>query len=225
MSASELQLLGLSIRIALLATSLAFPFALVTAWFLASNRGRSRFVVDVLVSLPLVLPPVVSGYGLLLLLRRDGPLGGFLFWLFGVDVVFTWVAASLAAGIIIFPLMVRSMEIALSGVDRRLVSVARSLGSGPIRAFLTITLPLAAKGLAAGTLLGFIRGLGEFGATIVVAGNIPGQTQTLTLAIFTSLETGQDDMVVRLIIFSAGLAIVTLIGYAFLLSRRPSQRI
>ena len=222
MTSLELQLLGLSLRVALAATLMALPFALAAAWFLAGGRRRGRVVVDVLVTLPLVLPPVVSGYALLVLLGRDGPLGGLLFRLLGVEVVFTWVAASLAAGVIAFPLMVRAMEIAFAAVDRRLEQAARSLGAGPIRAFVTVTLPLASRGLLAGVLLGFIRGLGEFGATIVVAGNIPGRTQTLPLAIFTSVETGKDDVALRLILLSIGLAAATLVAHAVLLSRRPA---
>jgi molybdate transport system permease protein len=114
------------------------------------------------------------------------------------------------------------MEIAFAGVDRRLEQVARSLGAGPWRTFLTVTVPLASRGLLGGVLLGFIRGLGEFGATIVVAGNIPGRTQTLPLAIFTSLETGKDEALLRLVLFSIGLALVTLVVHALLVSRRPA---
>ena len=214
MTASELQLLGLSLRVALVATLMGLPFALAAGWFLARSRTRARLVVDVLVTLPLVLPPVVSGYALLVLLGPDGPLG--------INLVFTWVAASLAAAVITFPLVVRAMEIAFAGVDRRLEQVARSLGAGPWRTFLTVTVPLASRGLLGGVLLGFIRGLGEFGATIVVAGNIPGRTQTLPLAIFTSLETGKEETLLRLVLLSIGLALVTLVVHALLVSRRPA---
>ena len=219
---TELQVLKLSIGIALGATLLVLPFAVSTAWFLARARSQARVVVDVLVALPLVLPPVVSGYALLLLFGRNGPLGGLLFRLMGVEIVFTWVAAALAAGVISFPLMVRAMEISFTGVDRRLEQAARSLGASPVRAFLTVTLPLASRGLLGGTLLGFIRGLGEFGATVVVAGNIPGRTQTLPLAIFTSLETGNEGTALHLILLSVSLAVVTLVVYAFLVSRRSA---
>ena len=152
----------------------------------------------------------MTGYFLLLVLGRDGPIGAAASGLFGVDVVFTWVAASLAAGLVAMPLMVRSIEIAMSGVDPRLELASRSLGAGPLRTFFSVTIPLAHRGILAAVLLAFARGLGEFGATIVVAGNIPGRTQTIPLFIFNRLQVGDDAAAVRLIIASLVLAFVAL---------------
>jgi len=176
-------------------------------------------MIDLLVSLPLALPPVAIGYFLLLILGREGYIGGSLHNVLGIDVVFTWVAATLAAAVVSFPLMARSMMVAIEGVDSRLEASARSLGAGPLRAFFTVTFPLAYSGILAGLLLGFVRALSEFGATIIVAGNIPGRTQTLPLAIFTSVQTGDNEVALRLVLVSIGLAIVTLLVHNWLLER------
>lgn len=206
---AELHALRLSLQVAALGTLIGFPIALAVAWVLARTSFRGKLVLDLLVSFPLVLPPVVTGYALLLFLGRQGPLGGILHQV-GIDIVFTWVAAAAAAGLVALPLMVRSIEIALARVDSRLELAARSLGAGPWRAFATVTIPLASRGILAAILLAFARGLGEFGATIVVAGNIPGSTQTLPLAIFTQLQTGDDVAALRLVILSVLLALVAL---------------
>ena len=210
--------MALSLQVASVGTVVGLPVALGIAWALAKSAWPGKSVLDTLVSFPLVLPPVVTGYALLLLLGRGGPLGGLLDRL-GVDVVFTWGAAALAAGLVALPLMVRTIEVALAGVDSRLEGVARSLGAGPWRVFATVTVPLAARGIAAGVVLGFARGLGEFGATIVVAGNIPGRTQTLPLAIFTDLQVGNDAGAVRLIVLSLALALVALLVHHRLVRR------
>ena len=181
-------------------------------------------MLDTLVSFPLVLPPVVTGYALLLLIGRDGPVGRALNGLFGVDVVFTWVAASLAAGIVALPLMVRAIEVAMAGVDPRLELAARSLGAGPIRTFSSVTVPLARRGILAAALLGFARGLGEFGATIVVAGNIPGKTQTMPLFIYNKVQIGDDTAALRLIAASMVLALVALSVHQYLARRTPHLR-
>ena len=206
---AELHALRLSLQVAALGTLIGFPIALAVAWVLARTSFRGKLVLDLLVSFPLVLPPVVTGYALLLLLGRQGPLGSILHQV-GIDIVFTWVAAAAAAGLVALPLMVRSIEIALARVDSRLELAARSLGAGPWRAFVTVTIPLASRGILAAIFLAFARGLGEFGATIVVAGNIPGSTQTLPLAIFTQLQTGDDIAALRLVFISALLALVAL---------------
>ena len=202
LSSAELQALRLSLQAASLGVLLGFPVALGIAWALVKTEMRGKLALEILVSFPLALPPVITGYALLLLLSREGALGRFLHWSLGVDVLFTWVAAALAAGLVSLPLMVRAMEVALAAVDPRLEKAARSLGAGPIRSLFSVTLPLAYRGMAAAALLGFARGLGEFGATIVVAGNIPGVTQTLPLAIFTDLQAGDDRAALRLVAIS-----------------------
>ena len=208
----------LSVRVALVGTLLGLPIGLAAAWALAKTSMRGKVVLDTLVSFPLVLPPVVTGYALLLFLGRNGPLAGLQRSL-DVELLFTWFAAAMAAGLVALPLMVRSMEVAMAGVDPRLETAARTLGASRWQVFTGVTVPLAFRGIAAGTLLAFARGLGEFGATIVVAGNIPGSTQTLPLAIYTNLQTGNDDAAVRFIAFSLALALAALLAHRWLLRK------
>ena len=222
LSSSEFEVIALSLQVAAVGTLVGLPVALFIGWLLAKSTVPGKPVLDTLVSFPLVLPPVVTGYFLLLVLGRDGPVGAAMHGLFGVDVVFTWVAAALAAGLVAMPLMVRSIEIAMSGVDPRLELAARSLGAGPLRTFFSVTIPLAYRGILAAVLLGFARGLGEFGATIVVAGNIPGKTQTMPLLIFNRLQVGDDAAAVRLIIASIVLAMVALTVHQRLARRAVS---
>ena len=205
----------LSLRVAAVAMLLALPIGFGLAWILVRKQVRGRFLIEAVVSLPLALPPVVVGYGLLIVLGGRGPFGG----LFGDGLVFTAYAASLASAIVAFPLIVRTFVVALDGVDPRLELAARSLGAGPWRVLLTVTVPLAYRGLMAGALIGFVRALSEFGATIVVAGNIPGRTQTLPLGIFTRIQAGDDEAAVRLVVVSIGLAIATLVAHDYLLRR------
>jgi molybdate transport system permease protein len=181
-------------------------------------------LIEALVSMPLALPPVVIGFGLLWLFSPTGPLGEVIDSLFGGDLVFTWFAASLASAIVALPLVVRTFVIALEAVDPRLELASRSLGAGPWRTFAYVTIPIAARGLLAGVLIGFVRALSEFGATIVVAGNIPGQTQTLPLAIFTRIQTGDDSVAIRLVVISVVLALVSLLLHNRLVSRLASGR-
>ena len=190
----DIYLIGRSLQIAAVATAINLPFALAISWLVVKKRIPGSFVIDVLVSLPLALPPVAIGYFLLLLLGRDGPVGSVIRSVLGVDIVFTWAAAAIASAVVSFPLMARSIMVAMGGVEERLELSARSLGAGPWRVFFTLTIPLAYRGILAGTLLGFVRALSEFGATIVVAGNIPGRTQTLPLAIFDNVQLGKDDV-------------------------------
>lgn len=213
-----LQIVGLTLQVALVGTAINLPVALCVSWLIVKRRIRGRLVVDTLVSLPLAVPPVVVGYALLLLLGKNGALGGLLDRL-GIEVVFTWFAAALAAAVVSFPLMARSIMIAMGEVDERLEMAARSLGAGALRAALTITIPLAYRGILAGTLLGFVRAVSEFGATIIVAGNIPGKTQTLPLAIYSRVIAGDDALAIRLIAVSVGLAVATLLLHNRLLSR------
>ena len=213
-----LQIVGLTLQVAVVGTAINLPIALCVSWLIVKRRIRGRLVVDALVSLPLAVPPVVVGYALLLLLGKNGALGGLLDRL-GIEVVFTWFAAALAAAVVSFPLMARSIMIAMGEVDERLEMAARSLGAGALRAVLTITIPLAYRGILAGTLLGFVRAVSEFGATIIVAGNIPGKTQTLPLAIYSRVIAGDDALAIRLIAVSVGLAVATLLLHNQLLGR------
>ena len=213
-----LQIVGLTLQVAVVGTAINLPIALCVSWLIVKRRIRGRLVVDALVSLPLAVPPVVVGYALLLLLGKNGALGGLLDRL-GIEIVFTWFAAALAAAAVSFPLMARSIMIAMGEVDERLEMAARSLGAGALRAALTITIPLAYRGILAGTLLGFVRAVSEFGATIIVAGNIPGKTQTLPLAIYSRVIAGDDELAIRLIAVSVGLAVATLLLHNRLLSK------
>ena len=171
----DLSLIELTVRVAVVATLLNLPIALAISWLLVKRRIRGRIVLDALVSLPLALPPVTIGFFLLLVLGREGPLGTLVHGLLGVDIVFTWIAAALASAVVSFPLVARTIMVAMGEVDERLEMSARSLGAGAWRVALTVTIPLAYRGILAGVLLGFIRALSEFGATIMVAGNIPRQ--------------------------------------------------
>ena len=214
-----LGILGLTVQIAVVGTVINLPIALGVSWLIVKRRVPGRLVFDALVSLPLAVPPVVVGYALLLLLGNRGPVGGLLNDLLGVELVFTWFAAALAAAVVSFPLMARAVMVAMGGVDEHLEMAARSLGAGAVRVFFTIAVPLAYRGILAGVLLGFVRAISEFGATIIVAGNIPGKTQTLPLAIYSEVLLGDDAMAMRLIAISVGLAVVTLLVHNWLLDR------
>lgn len=219
MSSGELQALALSARVGLVATLAALPFGLALAWALARRPFRGRAVVEALLTLPLVLPPVVTGWLLLLALGPKGPLGAPL-GAFGIEIAFTWKAAAVASSFVAFPLLVRTIQVAIQGVDPGLEEAARTLGAGPVRTFFTVTLPLAAPGVLAGAVLAFARSLGEFGATVIFAGNLPGETRTLPLAIWTELQTpGGELAAARLVALSVALAVAALIA-AELIRRR-----
>src|ERR1017187_3422762 len=192
MSGAEWQLVGFSMQMALASLALVLPPGLALAWWLARKDWRGKALVETLVSLPLVLPPVVTGLVLLQLFGRRGPVGSWLHHQFGLDVVFTWRAVVLALATMSLPLFVRAARTAFEEVDVKFEQLARTLGAGEWRVFFTITLPLAKRGVLAGTLLAFARALGEFGATIMVAGNIPGRTTTLPVAIYQAVENGED---------------------------------
>ncbi|MEC7733622.1 MAG: molybdate ABC transporter permease subunit [Chloroflexota bacterium] len=220
------ELILLSIQVAAVATLINIPIAVYIGWLIGRRNIRGKLILETVISLPLALPPVVTGYFLLILVGRESALGQISQFLFGNDIVFTWVASAIAASVVSFPLMVRAIIVAMQGVDTTLERSARSLGAGPIRTFLQITLPLCYNGLVAGILLGFVRAIGEFGATIVVAGNIPGRTQTIPLAIYSKVQLGKDSEAINLIIISTVLAIITLIIHHWLIVRgtRKSQR-
>ncbi len=215
----DLHMLLLTLRVGLAATAMNLPIALAVSWLLVKKRVRGGILIDMLVSIPLAVPPVTVGFFLLLTLGREGPLGRLL----GLDIVFTWVAAAAAAAIVSLPLVVRAVMVAMAGVDERLEMSARSLGAGPFRVFFTVTVPLAYRGIMAGLLLGFVRALSEFGATITVAGNIPGKTQTLPLAIYTSIQVRDDLRAGLLAGVSLALAAATLLAHNWLVRRAPRE--
>lgn len=224
LTAAEWAIIGLSLKVSLVAMAATLPFAYGLAWVLARRRFPGVLLLDALVHLPLVVPPVVTGWLLLILFGRNGAIGAFLEEQFGIVLVFRWTGAALAAGIMALPLMVRAMRLSIEAVDRRLVDAARTLGAGRLRAFLTITLPLSLPGILAGSVLGFARSIGEFGATITFASNIPGQTQTLPLAIYSGLQMpGGEAAVTRLALISVALSIAALIA-SELLARRAGAR-
>ena len=209
LSASEWQALQLSLRVAMYSVAFSLPLAVAVAWLLTRRRFPGRTLLDALVHLPLVLPPVLIGYLLLLLLGVRGPLGAWLHQAFGIRLAFTSAGAALATATMSFPLMVRAMRIALENVDSGLEEAARTLGAGPLDRFSSITLPLMAPGVLAGAVTAFSASLGEFGAVITFAGNVPGETQTLPLALYSALQTPDGDgraAHLALISFALGLA-------------------
>ena len=221
----ETEALALSLRVAFWSTLVALPLGLCVAWLLARRDFIGKGLVDGIVHLPLVIPPVAVGYGLLVLLGRQGPVGAWLDETFGVGLVFTWQGAAIAAGVMAFPLMVRAMRLSLEAVDRRLEAAARTLGAGPARVFATVTLPLMAPGILAGTLLAFARSLGEFGATITFVSNIAGETRTLPLALYGLTQTpGGEAAALRLVVIAVAVALAALIASEFL-ARRLRARI
>jgi molybdate transport system permease protein len=219
MSSDDWQVVRFTIWAALLSVALIVPPGLALAWILARWQWRGKSLVETLVTLPLVVPPVATGLILLHLFGRKGPLGKALSSI-GIDVVFTWKAVVLALSVMSLPLLVRSARAAFEGVNVRLENVARTLGGSPWRVFFTISLPLAKRGIAAGIILAFARALGEFGATIMVAGNIPGETSTMALEIFHSAQLGKDDHAWRLLAVSAVIAFAAVWISEWLLRRR-----
>jgi len=202
----EWQIIGFTLGVATLSTLLILPVGTLLAWLLARGRWRGKSVVETFVALPLVMPPVATGLILLKLFGRRGLVGSWLEQVLGIEIVFTWRAVVLAMAVMSFPLLVRAARVAFEEVNPRLEQIARTLGAGELRVFFTVTLPLAARGIAAGTILAFARALGEFGATILVAGNIPGKTSTLSLSIYGFVQLGQDTAAFRLLAISVGIA-------------------
>jgi molybdate transport system permease protein len=225
LTAAELEALRLSFAVAARSVLLSLPFATLIAWLLVRGRFRGRFALDAFVHLPLVLPPVVVGYLLLVLFGRRGPIGGWLYEAFGIQLAFTTAGAALATAVMSFPLMVRAMRLSLEAVDRGLEDAARTLGAGALDRFATITLPLMLPGILAGAVTAFAASLGEFGAVITFVSNIPGETQTLPLALYSAIQTpGGDAAAARI----AGLSLA--LGFAGLalsewLARRVRRRL
>ena len=221
----ETEAIGLSLRVALWAVLWSLPLGIATAWLLARCDFFGKTLLNGVVHLPLILPPVAVGYLLLILLGRRGPVGAWLFDVFGVTVAFTWKGAAIASAVMAFPLMVRAIRLSLEAVDYRLEEAARTLGAGRAWVFLSITLPLIAPGILTGTILCFARSLGEFGATITFVSNIAGETRTLPLALFTFTQTPDGELgALRLMIISVVLALAALIA-SEVLARRISARI
>jgi len=221
----EIEALTLSLRVALWAVVVSLPLGLATAWLLARREFLGKTLLNGLVHLPLVVPPVAVGYLLLVLLGRRGPLGGWLYDSFGVTLIFTWQGAAVASAVMAFPLMVRAIRLSLEAIDSRLETAARTLGAPRSRVFLTITLPLATPGILTGVVLAFARSLGEFGATITFVSNIAGETRTLPIALYTLIQSpGGEAGAARLMVISLALAIVALIASEFL-ARRISARL
>src|SRR3954464_8399159 len=213
----------LSLRIATVATLVALPFGIAVAWLLAKKDFWGKALLDGLVHLPLVLPPVVTGYLLLIWFGRKAPLGGFL-EKFGIVFSFRWTGAALACGVMAFPLLVRAIRLSFEAIDRRLEDAASTLGAHPLWAFLTVTLPLALPGVIAGMVLAFAKALGEFGATITFVSNIPGETQTLSAAIYTFTQIpGGDAAAGRLVIIAIVIALAALVASEWF-ARRAGMR-
>jgi molybdate transport system permease protein len=209
MTREDFSILLLTLRVAAISTLVILPLGVAAGWALSRGRGAVKQIAETLLALPLVLPPTAVGLLLLELLRRSGPIGRLLDRA-GVEVLFTWKAVVLATAVMSFPLLVRPVRAAFAEVDPRLLGVARSLGHGPFSVFRRVAMPLAWRGILAGTVLAFSRALGEFGATILVAGNIPGRTQTLALAIFHRTQIGQDGNALRLVAIVVALAFLAI---------------
>jgi molybdate transport system permease protein len=216
----EWSAIGLSLQVAVTATVVSLPFGIGMGYLLARRRFWGKSLVETLLSLPLVLPPVVTGYLLLVLLGRRGWIGSTLDQWFGVRLVFTWKAAAIASAVMAFPLMVRSIRVAFAALDQRLEMAARTLGAGRFEAFIRISLPLAKRGVLAGSVLAFARSIGEFGATVMVAGNIPGETQTIPMYIYTEANApGGIEQSARMVLACIVIAIVAL-GISEFLERK-----
>ena len=223
-SAAEIAIVWLSVKVAGVAAVAGAVPAIAVAWLLARGRFWGRSWLNVLVHVPLVVPPVVTGYFLLRVFGRRGGVGAWLEQVLGLQLSFRWTGAALAAAVMAFPLVVRAVRLGIESVDRQIEESAATLGAGPWRVFLTITLPLALPGVLAGVIIGFAKALGEFGATITFVSNIPGETQTLALAIYSQLERpGGDEAALRLAWLSVAISVIAL-ALSELLGRSFSRR-
>jgi molybdate transport system permease protein len=224
LSPAEWTAVELSLRIAIVATAVALPFGIAVGWVLARKEFWGKALLDGIVYLPLVLPPVVTGYLLLISFGRRGPIGAFLADYLGIVFSFRWTGAALSCGIMGFPLMVRPIRLALEAIDRRLEDASATLGASPLMVFLTITFPLALPGIIAGAVLCFARALGEFGATITFVSNIPGETQTISAAIYSLLQVPDGEAAAgRLVIIAIVIALAALIASEWF-ARRAGMR-
>jgi molybdate transport system permease protein len=224
-SPTEWTAILLSLRVAIIATLVATPFGIALAWLLARRDFWGKSVLDAVVHLPLVLPPVVTGYLLLLTFGRRGLVGAWLADHLGIVFAFRWTGAALACGVMAFPLMVRAIRLSIEAIDRRLEDAAATLGANPIWTFVTVTLPLALPGVIAGMMLAFARALGEFGATITFVSNIPGETQTISAAIYTLTQVpGGDADALKLVIVSIIISFAALLASEWF-ARRAAARL
>ncbi|MBI4963674.1 MAG: molybdate ABC transporter permease subunit [Desulfomonile tiedjei] len=225
LSPLEKEALKLSLWVSGWAVAGSLPPGVFLAWLLARKSFPGKFLLDGLVHLPLVLPPVVMGYTLLVLLGRKGVLGAWLYDMFGITFAFNWKGAAIASAVMAFPLLVRAVRLSVEGVDQGLEAAARTLGAGPVRVFFSITLPLILPGVITGIILSFARSLSEFGATITFVSNIPGETRTLPLALYTLTQVpGGEEGAFRLCVISVALAMIALIT-SEILSRRLVSRV
>ena len=215
----------LSLRVATVATLVATPLGIALAWLLARRNFWGKSLLDALIHLPLVLPPVVTGYLLLLTFGRKGLVGGWLADHLGIVFAFRWTGAALACGVMSFPLLVRPMRLSIEAVDQKLEQAAETLGAAPLKVFFSVTLPLALPGVLAGMVLGFAKAIGEFGATITFVSNIPGETQTISSAIYSLIQTPDGDAAaLRLVMVSVIMAVAALIGSEWF-ARRATARL
>jgi molybdate transport system permease protein len=225
LSPDEWTAVALSLRISVVATAFALPFGIAIGWLLARKKFWGKTLVDGIVHLPLVLPPVVTGYLLLISFGRRGPIGALLYDYLGIVFSFRWTGAALSCGVMGFPLMIRPIRLSLEAIDRRLEDAASTLGANRALVFLTVTLPLALPGIIAGLILCFARALGEFGATITFVSNIPGETQTISAAIYTLTQVpGGDAAAGRLVLVAIALSLTALIASEWF-ARRAAIRI
>tara|TARA_Y100001968_G_scaffold322473_1_gene358609 strand:+ start:226 stop:921 length:696 start_codon:yes stop_codon:yes gene_type:complete len=225
LSPVEINAVLLSLKVSIWAVGISLPLGIATALILARLEFPGKILLDSLIHVPLVVPPVVVGYLLLLLLGRNGYFGGWLYETFGLTVVFSWQGAAVAAAVMAFPLMVRAIRLSIETIDRRIEQAARTLGAGPLQVFLTITLPLSGTGIVVGIILAFARALGEFGATITFVSAVPGETTTLPISLYTlSQVPGEESGAIRLVVLSLIIAVGAMFAAEFL-ARRVRKRI
>jgi molybdate transport system permease protein len=222
MTGEAWQIVWFTVRISALSTLVILPFGIAIAWLIARYDWPGKTVVETAVMLPLFVPPVATGLLLLMLFGRNGPLGSLLNR-FGLEIIFTWRAVTVACAVMSFPLLVRTAQTAFEEVNRRLEEIARTLGASEWRVLRTITLPLASRGIVAGAVLAFARAMGEFGATAVVAGIIPGKTMTISLSIYQHIQLGQDTAALPLLFFSIAIVFVTVLCGQIISRRKPSR--
>ncbi len=216
-SSADYAAILLSVRVAVVSTFLSLPFGFTVAYLMTYKKFRGKVALDVLVNLPLTLPPVVVGYLLLLMVGQNGWLGRMVLQPLGIQLIFTWKAAVIATAVVGFPLMVRSIRTGMETIDGRLIDASRTLGAGWFDTIITVIVPLSVRGLIAGSVLMFARGLGEFGATIIVAGNIPGVTQTIPLAIYEYVSSPAGDvMALALCTVSIVISVAVLVFHEWL---------
>ena len=209
----------LSIQIAILATIINLPIALLISWLIVKKQIRGSAALELLMTIPLAIPPTIIGFFVLVIFGINGPIGKITNDIFGFNIIFTWIAATLVTAIISFPLMARAIIVSMSEVNPNLEKTARGLGAGPIKVFFSITVPLSYRGILAGSLICFVRALSEFGATIIVAGNMPKKTQTISLAIYSAIHSGDESTAFSLSAVALGIAIVSLVVYNILLKK------